>query len=124
MEAYKQTCDGNFLKKSENMVEWKDMVVVCDSETIYRDTVYDLLDRLGRVPERPVSAPVHMLTLGIYGIKRAGEVLAGRVAQRQGKSGEEVVFSPTHTVTNPLRYFPWRCITSAWTSPTSATTSA
>mmetsp|Transcript_3629 Transcript_3629/g.8274 ORF Transcript_3629/g.8274 Transcript_3629/m.8274 type:complete len:81 (+) Transcript_3629:2-244(+) len=38
---------------------------------------------------------------GIYKIKGVGDVLAGRVEQGQVKPGEEVVFLPTHTVSNP-----------------------
>merc|ERR1712167_76628 len=38
---------------------------------------------------------------GIYKIKGVGDVLAGRVEQGQVKPGEEVVFLPTHTASNP-----------------------
>jgi len=91
----------NLLKKSENMVWWKGMDVECGTETIHCDTVYDVLDKLCRVPERPVSAPMRMPISGIYKIKGVGDVLAGRVEQGQVKPGEEVVFLPTHTVSNP-----------------------
>merc|ERR1711990_1345997 len=36
-----------------------------------------------------------------YKIKGVGDVLAGRVEQGIGKPGEEVVFLPTHTTSNP-----------------------
>ena len=74
----------NLLKKSENM-----------------GTVYDVLDKMCRVPERPVSAPMRMPISGIYKIKGVGDVLAGRVEQGVVKPGEEVVFLPTHTASNP-----------------------
>jgi elongation factor 1-alpha len=38
---------------------------------------------------------------GIYKIKGVGDVLAGRVEQGVVKPGEEVVFLPTHTASNP-----------------------
>ena len=38
---------------------------------------------------------------GIYKIKGVGDVLAGRVEQGIVKPGEEVVFLPTHTASNP-----------------------
>merc|ERR1719246_438323 len=38
---------------------------------------------------------------GIYKIKGVGDVLAGRVEQGLVKPGEEVVFLPTHTASNP-----------------------
>jgi len=38
---------------------------------------------------------------GIYKIKGVGDVLAGRVEQGVVKPGEEVVFLPTHTTSNP-----------------------
>jgi len=85
-----------FLNKSENMGWWKGMDVECGSETIHCDTVYDVLDKLCRVPERPVSTPMRMPISGIYKIKGVGDVLAGRVEQGQVKPGKEVVFSPTH----------------------------
>merc|ERR1712232_1257212 len=38
---------------------------------------------------------------GIYKIKGVGDVLAGRVEQGIVKPGEEVIFLPTHTASNP-----------------------
>merc|ERR1712022_8130 len=45
------------------------------------------------VPFMPIS--------GIYKIKGVGDVLAGRVEQGVVKPGEEVLFMPTHTSSNP-----------------------
>ena len=36
-----------------------------------------MLDKMCRVPERPVSAPMRMPISGIYKIKGVGDVLAG-----------------------------------------------
>jgi len=69
--------------------------------TIHVDTVFDVLDIVCRIPERPVSAPMRMPISGIYKIKVVGDVLAGRVEQGVVKPGEEVVFLPTHTSSNP-----------------------
>merc|ERR1712217_91226 len=50
----------NLLKKSDNMAWWKGMDIEYGKETIHVDTVYDVLDKLCRVPERPISAPMRM----------------------------------------------------------------
>merc|ERR1719301_392003 len=76
-------------------------VIVGASEKIHIDTLYDALDKMCRVPERPISAPMRMPISGIYKIKGVGDVLAGRVEQGVVKPGEEVLFMPTHTSSNP-----------------------
>merc|ERR1712014_261585 len=91
----------NLLKKSDNMAWWKGQDIEYGKETIHCDTVYDVLDKLCRVPERPISAPMRMPISGIYKIKGVGDVLAGRVEQGVVKPGEEVIFLPTHTASNP-----------------------
>merc|ERR1719473_756347 len=67
---------------------WKGMDIALSKETIHVDTVYDGLDKLCRVPERPTSAPMRMPISGIYKIKGVGDVLAGRVEQGVVKPGE------------------------------------
>merc|ERR1712096_421803 len=67
---------------------------------IHVETVYEVLDKVCKVPERPCSAPMRMPISGIYKIKGVGDVLAGRVEQGIVKPGEEVVFLPTHTSSN------------------------
>jgi len=91
----------NLLKKSENMGWWKGMDVVVGKETIHIDTLYECFNNFFRVPERPSSAPMRMPISGIYKIKGVGDVLAGRVEQGIVKPGEEVIFLPTHTASNP-----------------------
>merc|ERR1711977_701034 len=76
------------------------MDIAYGKETIHIDTLYDVLDKLCRVPERPSSAPMRMPISGIYKIKGVGDVLAGRVEQGTVKPGEEVIFLPTHTASN------------------------
>jgi elongation factor 1-alpha len=92
----------NLLKKSENMTWWTGMDVLWEGkEKLHVDTLFDVLDKYCRVPERPISAPMRMPVSGIYKIKGVGDVLAGRVEQGVVKPGEEVVFLPTHTSSNP-----------------------
>merc|ERR1712070_900802 len=76
-------------------------VIVGASEKIHIDTLYDALDKMCSIPERPISAPMRMPVSGIYKIKGVGDVLAGRVEQGVVKPGEEVIFLPTHTSSNP-----------------------
>merc|ERR1739845_137245 len=91
----------NLLKKTTNMDWWKGMDVPIDKETIHVDTLYDVFNDFFRVPERPSSAPMRMPISGIYKIKGVGDVLAGRVEQGIVKPGEDVIFLPTHTASNP-----------------------
>jgi len=91
----------NLLKKSEKMGWWSGMDVLSESGGMHVNTLYDVLNDFCRVPPRPVSAPMRMPISGIYKIKGVGDVLAGRVEQGQVKPGEEVLFLPTHTSSNP-----------------------
>merc|ERR1711988_1616254 len=91
----------NLLKKSEKMGWWKGADVLVGTEKLHIDTLYDALDKMCRVPDRPISAPMRMPISGIYKIKGVGDVLAGRVEQGIVKPGEDVVFLPTHTASNP-----------------------
>merc|ERR1711972_1104859 len=79
----------NLLKKSENMAWWKGCDVEVGKEKIHVDTVYDVLDKVCRVPERPTSAPMRMPISGIYKIKVGyspiGFVRCGRSACRISK---------------------------------------
>merc|ERR1711957_162852 len=68
----------NLLKKSANMDWWKGQDIQYGKETIHVDTAYDVLDKLCRVPERPISAPMRMPISGIHKIK--GWVMCSRVA--------------------------------------------
>merc|ERR1739845_317837 len=91
----------NLLKKSTNMDWWSGCNVEASGEKLHVDTVYDFLDKVCRVPERPISAPMRIPISGIYKIKGVGDVLAGRVEQGVVKPGEEVIFLPTPTTSNP-----------------------
>merc|ERR1712064_88567 len=91
----------NLLKKSENMPWWKGTKVFVETTEFHVDTLYDVLDKVCKVPSRPLSAAMRMPISGIYKIKGVGDVLAGRVEQGVVKPGEEVIFLPTHTASNP-----------------------
>jgi len=95
----------NLLKKSEKMTWWEGITVEWGSkcEKIHVNTMYDFLDKVCRIPERPISAPMRMPISGIYKIKGVGDVLAGRVEQGVVKPNEEVVFMPTHTTSNECK---------------------
>merc|ERR1719361_525285 len=96
--GYKQARYDEIANEMKSMlvkVGWKKgFNVEVGSEKIHVDTVYDVLDKMCRVPERPTSAPMRMPISGIYKIKGVGDVLAGRVEQGVVKPGEEVVFLP------------------------------
>jgi len=83
------------------MAWWKGTKVFVDAEEFHVDTLYDVLDKVCKVPSRPLTAPMRMPISGIYKIKGVGDVLAGRVEQGIVKPGEEVIFLPTHTASNP-----------------------
>merc|ERR1712151_1316735 len=89
---------ANEMKSMLVKVGWKKDFI---EKNVQCDTLYDVLDKLCRVPERPISAPMRMPISGIYKIKGVGDVLAGRVEQGVVKPGEEVIFLPTHTSSNP-----------------------
>jgi len=92
----------NLLKKSDKMGWWSGIDVEAQGgDKIHVDTMYDFLDKVCRIPERPRDAPMRMPISGIYKIKGVGDVLAGRVEQGMVKPNEEVVFMPTHSGSNP-----------------------
>jgi elongation factor 1-alpha len=94
-------CGDNLVKKTTNMPWWKGQDVKIGAESLHVDTLYDCLNNMCRVPERPVDAAMRLPISGIYKIKGVGDVLAGRVEQGLVKPNEEVVFLPTHTSANP-----------------------
>merc|ERR1712217_272967 len=74
----------------------KGMTIECGKENIQCDTLYDVLDKLCRVPERPISAPMRMPISGIYKIKgldknnmpRSGDVMVYKKDQTLGQTRE------------------------------------
>merc|ERR1712085_214085 len=78
----------NLLKKSEKMTWWTGVDVDYGKETIHIDTVYDVLDKFCRVPERPISAPMRMPISGIYKIKGVGDVMVYKKDTTLGQTRE------------------------------------
>merc|ERR1712100_714027 len=78
----------NLLKKSANMGWWSGADVLCGKETIHVETLYDYLDKVARVPERPTSAPMRMPISGIYKIKGVGDVLVYKKDTTLGQTKE------------------------------------
>merc|ERR1712066_93840 len=48
-------CGDNLVKKTTNMGWWKGADVKVGSESIHVDTLYDCLNNMCRVPERPMD---------------------------------------------------------------------
>jgi elongation factor 1-alpha len=94
----------NLIKKSENMKWWKGMEVAILGDVknkITVETLYDVLDKMVKTPERKLDAPMRTPLSGVYKIKGVGDVLTGRVEQGSVKPNDEVVFLPTHTSSTP-----------------------
>jgi elongation factor 1-alpha len=95
----------NLIKKSENMSQWwKGCDVkreVKDKETIHVDTLHDCLDNYVVIPSRPMDKPLRMPVGSVCNIKGVGSIVCGRIEQGRVKPGDELVFIPTHTESNP-----------------------
>ena len=79
---------------------WKGTEVKAYGCQITMKTLYAFWDKVCRVTERLMSAPMRMLISGIYKSKGVGDVLAGRVEQSLMNPTEEVIFLQTHTALN------------------------
>merc|ERR1712205_236813 len=92
----------NLLTKSDNMAWWKGMKCKISKEkAVEVVTLKDALNDFVQLTKRDDDAAMRLPVSGIYKIKGVGDVLAGRVEQGQVKPGEEVLFLPTHTASNP-----------------------
>mmetsp|Transcript_12826 Transcript_12826/g.18661 ORF Transcript_12826/g.18661 Transcript_12826/m.18661 type:complete len:158 (-) Transcript_12826:72-545(-) len=101
----------NLLKKSTNMAWWSGVDVEVGKETLHIDTLYDVLDKMCKIPERPVSAPMRMPISGIYKIKGVGDVLAGRVEQSILFTPMQICFTPNKLMRREC------CLVWPWISP-------
>jgi len=90
----------NLITKTKNMDWWKGQDIELGSDKMHIDILLDALNNLARPPTRDTDKAMRMPVSGIYKIKGVGDVLAGRVEQGVVKPGEEVLFMPTHTVSN------------------------
>ena len=58
----------SLLKNFDDMPGWKGAVVFVVTTEIHPDTLYDVLDKVCKLPSRPLSAPMRMPIPGIYKI--------------------------------------------------------
>merc|ERR1719261_1155267 len=72
----------------KNMDWWSGNDVMVGETKIHVDTLYDFLDKVCRVPERPCSAPMRMPISGIYKIKGVGDVLVYKKDTTLGQTKE------------------------------------
>ncbi len=94
--------DENITEISENMSWWPGQKVTAqDGKPFVVDTLMSALTRFVQPQKVDPTALMRTPISGIYKIKGVGDVLAGTVAQGIVRPGEEVVFLPTHTKSNP-----------------------
>ena len=92
----------NLINKSDNMSWWKGIDVrISKEDSVHIDTLKDALDIFVQKIKRDYDAPMRLPISGVYKIKGVGDVLTGRVEQGTVKPGEEIIFLPTNTVSNP-----------------------
>ena len=93
----------NLFKKSDKMPWWTGVdVKAIDGSTVHVSTLHDALDMYAKPPKRMIDAPMRVPISGVITtIKGVGLVVTGKVEQGVVKVGDEVVFIPTHTATNP-----------------------
>lgn len=93
----------NLINKSTNMSWWKGCDVLVGKEKVHIETLSDALEKMVRIPPRPVSAALRMPVSGVYKIKGVGDVITGRVEQGVIKPEDQVLFLPTHTTSTPCQ---------------------
>jgi elongation factor 1-alpha len=92
----------NLIKKSENMSWWEGVEVTnLNGETVRVTTTVEALNNFVTLPPRILDTPLRSPISGVYKIKGVGDVITGRVEQGKVQPGDEVVFLPTHTASNP-----------------------
>ena len=94
----------NLLSKSAKMPWWNGVDVedyMGGGKKFHIDCLLNVLNDMVDKPDRNTEAAMRLPISGVYKIKGVGDVLAGRVEQGLVKPGEDVVFLPTHTSSNP-----------------------
>jgi len=92
----------NLFAKSEKMPWWTGIdVKINPKESVHVTTLHDALDLFAQPTKRMVEKPVRMPLSGVLNIKGVGDILTGKIEQGTLKPGQEVVFLPSHTATNP-----------------------
>jgi len=92
----------NLFEKSENMNWWKGIDVKTTEDNVENvQTLHEALDKYAKIPKRPVDKLIRMPVSGVHNIKGVGDVITGKIEQGNIKPGQEVIFIPSHTSTNP-----------------------
>jgi len=91
----------NLLEPSKNMAWWKGTVVKSAKKPVDCQCLVDCLEKMVKIPKRPLKKPLRMPVSGVYKIKGVGDVITGRCEQGKVEPGNEVVFLPTHTTSKP-----------------------
>jgi len=91
----------NLLSKSSNMPWWEGVTVKSQKKPVKCECLLDCLEKMVKLPKRPVKKPLRMPVSGVYKIKGVGDVITGRVEQGKVEPGNETIFLPTHTTSKP-----------------------
>jgi elongation factor 1-alpha len=83
------------------MAWWKGADVKSNKVPVHCDTLLDCLEKMVKIPKRPVKKALRMPVSGVYKIKGVGDVITGRVEQGKVEVGKEMIFLPTHTASKP-----------------------
>jgi elongation factor 1-alpha len=87
----------NLLTHSAKMPWWKGVTVKSQKVPTEVITLRDCLEKMVKIPKRPLKKPLRMPVSGVYKIKGVGDVITGRIEQGKVEPGNEVIFLPTNT---------------------------
>lgn len=93
----------NILKKSDKMPWWNgvDVKIATTGGTCHVTCLLDALNNMVNLPPRNLTAPLRAPVSHVLNIKGVGDVLTMRIEQGEVTKGDEVIFLPTHTASNP-----------------------
>ena len=67
------------------------------------ETLADALEKIFKIPKRPVDAKPRIPVSGVYKIKGIGDVITECVEDGTIKPEDQVLFLPTHTASTPCQ---------------------
>merc|ERR1712110_1239483 len=85
------------------MAWWKGADVKSQKQPVHCDTLLDCLEKMVKIPKRPLKKPLRMPVSGVYKIKGVGDVITGRVEQGAVEPGNECVFLPSNTASKACK---------------------
>lgn len=92
----------NLFEPSANMPWWKGVEVTnIEGKTMTVKTVLEALNDFVCKPKRPTDLPARMPLSQVLNIKGVGDIVTGKVEQGSFAPGDEVIFLPSHTDSNP-----------------------